>query len=203
MVFKSAATNLVRADAAIPGFTVQQGGIFRKDLDTGEIELVVPQSVRSAATGAQTLLNVLNDAFSVSADGRYAVFVTTAGLTPGDTNGKRDIYRRDMDVPLGEPGAYTLVSAIDGASDVAITYALGIQNSGSTLLANAISADGNRVVFVLNAQSNVGNDPATSTVALAPKGQVVVRDIDARRTIVMSTTLAPPHRPVPFLSLTP
>ena len=71
---------------------------------------------------------------SVSADGRYVVFVSEArDLVPGDTNGAADVFRRDR-----RTGATVRVSLTDGDRQVNGPNGIGQQ---------AVSADGRHVLF--------------------------------------------------------
>ncbi|HXP28266.1 MAG TPA: hypothetical protein VN804_00800, partial [Solirubrobacteraceae bacterium] len=123
-------------DAAISGngrYVVFDGsyggrsGVWRRDLQTGAIEVVAAGNEGDPAISAPDAALP-----SISEDGRYVSFTTTAALDPvDDTNRGPDVYVRDMDVAPGqpcEPGpgtaqpcAYTLVSAVDGAN-TGLTY---------------------------------------------------------------------------------
>jgi Tol biopolymer transport system component len=85
VVFESAATNLVANDT--------NGGtdLFRRDLQTGAIELV---SVRLDGAGPAGGWSTVG---SPSADGRYIAFQSTAAdVVADDTNGRPDVFVRDM-----------------------------------------------------------------------------------------------------------
>ena len=100
---------------------------------------------------------------SISADGRYVSFTTAAPLDPvNDTQAKSDVYVADMDAT---PPTYELASALDGS-----TVAL----SGNSLASPrvALSADGRKVAFVSG-------------------GQVYLRDLDTRRTTLVSVRRDP------------
>jgi len=151
-------------------------GVWRRDLLTGAL---VP-----VATGDGRLP-------SISANGRFISFTTTARLDPADdVNEAPDVYVRDMSVPSDEPGAYTLVSAADGLAQ-GLTYDFGgLASFGRGSLASgrsAITADGRHVVFVTTATSNLA-DP---TVADTPPLQVAVRDLDTQRTRLVSVEFDP------------
>ncbi|MFC5664556.1 TolB family protein [Kitasatospora misakiensis] len=81
-VLGSDATNLV------PGDTNGATDVFVRDLHTGRTE-----RVSLTAAGAQADGSSYDG--SISADGRYVVFTSTAALVPGDTNTAEDIYLRD------------------------------------------------------------------------------------------------------------
>lgn len=104
-------------------------------------------------------------ASSISADGRFIAFLSTAtNFAPGDTNGKADVFLRDR--KTGE------TSRISVSND-------GAQSDGATLHDAQISADGRYVAFVSNATTLDPNgsaglprlyryDRLTSTVQLIP-----------------------------------
>jgi Tol biopolymer transport system component len=176
-------------------------GILRRDLRTGLTEPV--------AAGSAYIRSVLTDTArdpSVSADGRYVAFTTSAALDPDDdTNAAPDVYVRDMEAsvpadgaacPAGGACAYTLASAADGRAG-GLSYT---SDGGATATPRqAITADGRRVAFVVNAESDLAG-PGT------PGGQVAVRDLDTRRTTLVTalrdratgamTTLPVPGRAV-------
>ena len=108
---------------AFDGAFAGHHGVFRRDLQTGEVVTV--------AEGDATLP-------SISDDGRYVSFTTTSRLDEqNDTNNAPDVYVRDMNVENHRacpPGweeseqersecAFTLASAIDGrAQGLAYAY---------------------------------------------------------------------------------
>ncbi|MBY0241102.1 MAG: DUF4214 domain-containing protein [Burkholderiaceae bacterium] len=100
VVFASQASNLVQGD------TNGTRDIFRKDLQTGETLRV------SVTADGQQVRGDASDA-SISADGRYIVFSSTAGLTAGDADGKSDLFIKDM-----HSGAVARLSQSGGANDV-------------------------------------------------------------------------------------
>ena len=159
-----------------------RNGIFRRDLLTGEVAAVAEGDAVSP---------------SISADGRYVSFTTTARLDERyDVNGAPDVYVRDMSNPDGrpcgterdessEPCAFALVSAMDG-SQMGLTYEYGAEPSveearyGSVAAGrSALSGDGRHVAFVTTAASNLSG---VSTPFL----QVALRDLDTRRTELVS-----------------
>jgi hypothetical protein len=180
-------------------------GILRRDLRTGAVEPV-------AAGDAYTMTPLVQTAAdpSVSADGRYVSFTTSAALDPADdVNAAPDVYVRDMAVPAPAGGApcdpaggacaYTLASAVDGGA-AGLAYATPGKGSAAAPR-QAISADGRRVAFVTTAESDLAG-PGT------PAGQVAVRDLDARRTTLVSArrdpaTGAMTGRPVDGPAVTP
>lgn len=172
VVFSSQASNLYGANGANQGWA--GGGVFRKDLDTGTLDVVVPAVVedRAGSPGVP----------SVSGDGRYVVFDSRLPLVEADTNTASDVYRRDMRAPIGDPAAFTLVSAGTDA-DAPLVYA---SSSGAQVAGHAISADGNIVVFAIGSSSNALQPDRTATTTGA--GAIVARDIGARTTQVINLT---------------
>jgi Tol biopolymer transport system component len=155
-------------------------GLWRRDLQSGAIEQVAP--------GNSTMP-------SISSNGRYISFTTNEKLVPEDTNQGPDVYRRDMEPAPGEP-QYTLVSAVNGShAGASYTYTGSAAVSpeqketefGSLAGArSAMSADGNEVVFVTTAQSNLlgGGEPT-------PTSEVLVRNIATRETRLVSAEYEP------------
>ena len=164
-------------DGAVGGET----GVWRVDLATRQIQQVA---------GGDALLP------SVSEDGRYVSFTTnqteaqlvagTRGLsgepplseTPGPP-GPETVYVRDMDVPPGAEGAFTVVSAVNGSDEPLSYEGAGTEKGSVAAGAAAISADGQEVAFVTTAVSNLVG-PAT------PAMQVAVRRIHSKETILVS-----------------
>lgn len=166
-------------------------GIYRRDLQTGEVAPVAVEDAADPAIGAPDAT-----APSISADGRYVAFTTAAVLDPGEDTGSGcpQVYVRDMDVPAAQAGAYTLASAVNGSA-TGLTYAAHCAKppSHELLLAGsqaapgvALSADGRRVVFTVLGSSNlttgVGGKPET------PGRQVAVRDLDTDQTTLVTAT---------------
>jgi len=143
---------------------------------------------------------------SVSADGRYISFTTNEGQSlPAITDGliqegepKQEspgVYVRDMGeagkkIEPGQPGAFTLVSA-KNHSGTSLTYAyrhpgtIEEQQVGSTAAGrSAISADGNKVVFVTGAPSDLAG-PGT------PALQVAVRNRHTQETTLVTVRVNP------------
>jgi len=174
---------------AFDGLYAGRTGVWRRDLQTGAVEAVAVQEPEAPSISAP-------DASlpSISDDGRYVSFTTTAPLDPlDDGNNSPDVYVRDMDIAAGqpcEPGpgspapcAYTLVSAVNGGN-TGLTYEQpsgeGEKNYGSVAAGrSAISADGRKVAFVTTAVSDLAG---ASTPAL----QVAVRELDSDHTELVS-----------------
>ena len=141
VAFDSAATNLIPGDnnsqcVSASGTNVNCPDVFSKDMETGATKLV-----SASAAGAQGNSASLHP--SVSADGRFVAFSSAASnLVPGDTNGKADVFLKDM-----QTGAVTRISAGAEGSE-------GDDDSD----APSISADGRFVAFRSNAGNLVAND---------------------------------------------
>ncbi len=92
VAFQSWATNLV------PGNTENYGGIFVRDRQTGTTE-----RVNVSSDGTQANEESWEESPSISADGRYVAFQSSANnLVPGDTNGLEDIFVRDRHTGITE-----------------------------------------------------------------------------------------------------
>lgn len=193
-VIATRATNLFADDDPDPPGRSRVGGIFRRTLATGDLELVADgdivdeESRELVARGAR--------AASVSDDGRFVVFATNQRLVAADVNDNTDVYVRDMTRPLRAADAYTLVSAKDGG-DTPASYApreppLPGRTPGSEVFpGNAISGDGRYVVFRTVEQASDLPDRATTDL---PPDQLLVRDLVERRTrlVTRSATDASP-----------
>jgi Tol biopolymer transport system component len=115
-----------RAPDLVPGDTNDRSDVFVKDLRTGA---VVRASV--AADGSAGDDDSIDP--SLSADGTKVAFVSTAtNLVPGDTNGGRDVFVKDL-----RNGSVVRVSTRTGGGQVA----LGGKDP-------VLSRDGSRVAFV-------------------------------------------------------
>jgi hypothetical protein len=170
----------VSADGHYVAYSASQSGllgVYRRDLTTGQMDVVARGSA-----GAP----------SISADGRYVSFTTTAA-NPATGAGSQcsSVYVRDMSVAANAPGAYTLVSALNGGS-VGLSYAgsgtAGCPAGGSSAAPRvAISADGRKVAFTVVGSSNLTTGAAGPTTT--PPAQVVVRNLDTDTTRLITQTL--------------
>ncbi|HTB71306.1 MAG TPA: hypothetical protein VK707_10020 [Solirubrobacteraceae bacterium] len=184
---------------AFDGSFAGHRGVFRRDLLTGEVATV--------AEGDAMLP-------SISADGRYVSFTTTARLDPADdANEAPDVYVRDMDNPntapcqAGEgapPCAYALASAVDG-STVGLSYEYGANRAfeqahyGSVASGrSALSANGREVAFETTAISNLANPNRGAAGGVeepkTPAAQVAVRDLETNTTTLVSARYDPSTR---------
>lgn len=131
VVFSSWASNLLSGD------TNGKRDVFRKDLQTGIVTLV-------SVTAAGVQGNGDSEAATVSADGRYVAFVSSASnLLSGDVNQAQDVFVKDM-----QTGTVYLVSANAG----------GAWGSGGNSSAPAISGDGRYVAFISTATNLISGD---------------------------------------------
>jgi Tol biopolymer transport system component len=204
VVFQTRATNFFENDGGVegpqgieldaePSGTLREGGIFRYDRVTGEIQLVADGSeihTEGPETGKLIFRGAENP--SVSADGRYVAFSTAQQLVPQDNNENIDVYVRDMDVPLTadrqSSGAYALVSAKEGGEEAA-TYAPRVpplpgDTPGAEVWPDtSISANGRYVLFrTTELESNLPDHSAVDT----PPGQLFVRDLQGKTTTLLS-----------------
>ncbi len=128
--FPSTATNLV------PGDTNAAWDVFLKDLNTGE-------TTRVSTTVNGTQANGASNYATISGDGRYVTFLSSASnLVSDDTNGKEDVFIKDT-----LTGTITRVST---SSDRAQA------NDASSEA--FVSAAGNLVAFTSTATNLVPND---------------------------------------------
>lgn len=178
--------------AAFQGTLGNTSGVWVRNLQSGAITLVAGTDTADSALKAPDAA-----APSISANGQYVAFTTTADLDPADEpaadKGCPEVYVRNMNVPIGSAGAYTLVAALNGSA-TGITFATCTGNSAGTSFAQAgaqaapavaMSSDGSEVVFTVLGASNVadgGNDTST------PASQVVVRNLRTDATSVVSVT---------------
>lgn len=186
--------------AAFQGMLGNTSGVWVRNLRSGAIDLVAGSDTTDSALSAPDAA-----APSISADGRYVAFTTTADLDPADEpstdRGCPEVYVRDMTIPIGSAGAYRLAAALDGTA-TGITFATckgdsvgtdTFQQAGAQAApAVALSADGSEVVFTVLGASNVtdgGNDTST------PASQVVVRNMRTDTTTIVSVT--PSGTPTP------
>jgi hypothetical protein len=197
---------VISADGRYVAFDGSYGGltgVWRRDLQTGAIEAVAAENPFDPAISAPDA-----DLPSISAEGRYVSFTTTAALDPtDDTNPGPDVYVRDMTIPAAnpcEPGpsspqpcAYVLASAVNGSTK-GLTYEptgrlareFEEKNYGSLATGRtALSADGQKVAFVTTAASNLAG-PGT------PAMQVAVRDLQTETTELVSVAAEPDGAPI-------
>jgi Tol biopolymer transport system component len=132
VAFTSEATNIV------PGPPPSSGTqVYVFDRNTGTVALASASTSGTAGSGASTRA-------AISADGRFTAFTSTAAdLVPNDTNGRSDIFVRDL---------------LLGTTERASTGAGGAQANGDSPYAPGISGDGRFVVFSSLASNLVHGD---------------------------------------------
>jgi len=208
VVFQTRATNFFENDGetqqekevAEPPGTLREGGIFRYDRVTGQLQLVASGNLvisEGAEAGRVLVRGAANP--SVSEDGRYVAFASAQKLVPQDTNCNTDapqgttycnvqVYERDMEEAPSQPGAYALVSAQNGNEDPPVyeTSSTPIPGGdpGTQLWPNtSISANGRYVLFrSAEVKSSLPEGSATTT----EKGQLFVRDLLAKTTTLVT-----------------
>ncbi|MFA9272542.1 MAG: hypothetical protein ACEQSX_17655, partial [Baekduiaceae bacterium] len=174
LVFDSSARNLLAGEGPDVQATAE-GGVFRRPVDGGALEVVA--LAPAPATAPRTLTPV-----SVSADGRYVAFHTPRALAAADTDTSVDVYVRDMSVARTDPAAYRLVSdGLDGAVELAGDSALS--GDATRVLLRSIGAIDTLVVrhVVTGASTVISDDVPKGSPApvLSADGSTVVwRDAD-------------------------
>lgn len=170
VAFQTRATNLFAEDDPDPEGTDRLGGVFRRDVTTGALEIVAAGDSVAEADGALLRTGARNP--SISANGRFVSFSTAYALVPTDFNGAVDVYVRDMTLAPDALGAYELISVTAyrdlGGPD-------GQRLGAEVWPVTSMSADGNLVAW----RTNVASDVAGSNT---PAGQLLVRDRAARTT---------------------
>jgi Tol biopolymer transport system component len=175
ITFQSQATNLVPDDTN--GVT----DIFRHDTQTGN-------TIRVSVSSTGEEGNDVSSSPSISSDGRYVAFASTAAnLVPDDTNAQNDIFVHDT-----QTGTTIRVSvASDGTQGEAASSSASLSGDGqsvafSSAASNLVSDDENGLndIFIHDLQSgitslassdNLGNQAngASTTPAISGDGQYV------------------------------
>jgi Tol biopolymer transport system component len=131
VAFESSASNLIKGDAN------GRVDVFLRDRRTGRTTLV-SRRADGGLTGQPGYQP------SVSADGRYVAWATVGAMTPDDTNGVFDVYRRDLTrgaterVSVPRPGAMG-----NGASEHPVLSGDGTQVAFTSTASDLIWGDGN------------------------------------------------------------
>jgi Tol biopolymer transport system component len=158
VAFVSQSTNLLAP--TVPSVVADQ--VYVRDTQTGVTSLISRDSSIGLVAG-----NAASSEPSISGDGRYVTFVSSAtNLVTGVVSGPQ-VYLRDT-----QTGQTSLVSRNNNASVVA-------GNAGSTEA--SISADGSTVTFVSQATNLLA-----PTVPSVTAGQVYVRNLNTDVTSVVS-----------------
>ena len=190
VAFQTRARNFFADDDPDPPGHYRVGGIFRRDLVTGALELVADGDLKSSSR--RTRLAVVRGAQnpSLNADGRYVVVRDRpAARARGPEPQHRRLCPRH-DGPDSLAGAYEFVSARDGGTVPARhTHRRAETWRADITRGRAISADGQKVVFKTTTASDL---PAASGPTATPTQQVFVRDRAARSTTLVTLTNEPP-----------
>ncbi len=134
VAFSSHASNLVAGD------TNGKQDIFVRDRQTGITEIISVSSSGVSGNNASIFP-------SISSDGRYVVFVSSAtNLVPGDTNGYYDVFVRDRQTGITER------VSISGSG------VQGNNHSNNAYVPPSISGDGRYVAFFSSASNLVPDD---------------------------------------------
>jgi hypothetical protein len=181
VAIQTRARNFFADDDPDPPGGFRVGGVFRFDRQTRALVKVADGDLLPEGSETALVRGASNP--SISANGRFVAFQTGQQLVPADNNGNIDVYVRDMDRDASETGAYALASARDGSAAVASygppAFPVSGGNPGAELSPEvAISADGRRVVFRTEVATDLPAEPGATT----PPGQLLVRDLDAQTT---------------------
>jgi hypothetical protein len=194
------------------GYFAGRAGVWRRELrPEGKPGPVEPVAVGAQVPGSEACVAQEPcdaDLPSVSANGRYVSFTTTAPLTAGDRDAggmeyHPNVYVRDMNVPASQESAYKLVSAVSGKTE-GLTYEGSSADGAIAAGRSAMSESGEEVVFVTTAVSNLAacetgapaqagcaasspEAPAASTPAL----EVAVRNLVTKETRLVSVEYDP------------
>ena len=145
---------------------LMSGAVVTAVVVSGVLPAAAAVSTTSVVSAAPDGANADNDSdtASVSSDGRYVAFASSAtNLVAGDTNGQRDVFVRDMSTG-------TVVRVSVSSDEVE-----GDSSSGDPW----ISSDGRYVAFESSATSLVAGDTNSTT-------DIFVRDLTAGTTVRVS-----------------
>jgi hypothetical protein len=185
VAIQTRARNFFADDDPDPAGDYRAGGIFRFDLRTRTLQKVADGDLFRESDNLFLRRGASNA--SISANGRFIAFATNQQLVAADHKENTDVYLRDMDLAPTAAGAYRLVSARDG-SETPAAYAPPASpfpgaNPGADVSPGvAISADGTRVAFRTEAESDLPAEASADT----PPGQIFVRDLPAQRTTLVT-----------------
>jgi Tol biopolymer transport system component len=129
VVWSTNASNLVAGD------TNGTWDVFLRDMVTGTTTLISRDHLGNLASAR-------SDGPRITPDGRYVVFESDADLVPADTNGQKDVYRRDR--------------STSQLARVSVT-STGVQGDGWSYH-GAITSNGRYVVFTSGATTFVAGD---------------------------------------------
>jgi hypothetical protein len=191
--FGGAAAPAISEDGRYVAFQGSIGnisGVFERDLNTGEIRAVATSYAEKGALAAPSAELSAPDAAgpSVSADGQYVAFTTTADLNPAEEpsvdSSCPEVYVRNMDEPTAS-SSYTLAAAgVIFEPERGVTESpCRVSFAGAQAAPGvALSANGRSVVFTVLSPSNL--EEGTTT----PPSQVVLGNLEAHTTTLVSVT---------------
>jgi Tol biopolymer transport system component len=190
VVFESNANNLA------PGDTNNKRDIFRKDLVTGTV-------VRVSTPDQGGSDNDFSSHAQITADGRYVLFESVAGLLGYDTNGKNDIYFKDV-----QTNELRIVSLANGWSEQSNGWSEKAQfgPDGSSALFESIASnfvpndtngkadifikkfdDAGTVIHVSSAADGTGGNGTSGDAQFSRDGRYVVFESDSTNLVAGDT----------------
>jgi hypothetical protein len=142
IVFTSKANNLADEDLDT------NSDIYLKDMVTGKLTLVSSDANGKSSGSDQS------DHAIISGDGRYVIFESTANLTPGDGDGKMDVFMKDT-----ATGAITRLSAASASGSSMFGSAFAINSLDTIYLSGKIGASGfdNRELYHVSLGAGFGS----------------------------------------------
>ena len=184
VAFQTRARNLFDPADPGPDGYVRTGGIFRRDMATGSLELVADGDLRFPTTPPTRPRGRSARAIRPSTPtGATSPSRPASAWSRATATTKLDVYVRDMAVPIRQPGAYDLVSARDGGEEPATYGNPFVPQTGADATRGVwISADGIKVVFRTTDSSDLPARPAVD----AGLGQALVRDRSTRTTTLVT-----------------
>jgi Tol biopolymer transport system component len=177
----AAEASAISADGRFVAFTsaaaltaTPTGGVaqlYVRDRVAGTTVIASTSAAGAAANAAVDVEDVGNVRFSISGNGRYAVFASAAtNLAPADTDAGLDVFRKDL-----QTGEVALVS-VNSAGQKANAAVGGDPD---------VSYDGRRVVFTSGTATNLFGADANAAAS-----DVVVRDLAAGSTVLAALSAA-------------
>ncbi|MET8147682.1 TolB family protein [Actinoplanes sp. NPDC049668] len=168
-----AAAGAVSADGRFVAFTSRAGNLVAGDTNRAEDvfvrDLVARTTTRVSVSGAGAQVGGNSYAPSISDDGRYVSFASDAAdLVAGDSNGRRDVFVRDL----------------TGATTTRVSLApSGAQGTRDSAKLSKISADGRYVTFQSTLPLADGDEAGG-----AERENLFVRDLTAGTTVRVNVT---------------
>ena len=153
--------------------------VFVRDMKLNQTILVSRATGQLGAKGNNSSINA-----RISKDGRFVVYETKANIDVADSDGKPDIYRRQL--APGPTQFETLL--ISRASNAGLV--LGAKGTGGTSGSQfpAISADGNLIVYQSDHQNLVGSSGTEGGPKSTSFTDIFRRDVIAGITIRVSVS---------------